>query len=240
MQPIDRLITRALPQVYLANRWVELAFAAAFFTLLILLFIKLTRLLPRVRSARQQMIAAAYEIYLYRNRPRMVLRAQWRCIWNNLKLLLYLSPALVFGGVLFALFYGVLSDRYGYGPAGVGANVVIRARAVGEVPDAPLLVEPASDNVLLTGHVHVASIATTWSRLRASSAGIHPLRVGGHEALRLNVATPGRPAIPRQFARRIDLHVDYPIRKWWGLETGWMLYFLVICLIASIPLGRRL
>ena len=241
MQAFQHSIAGRLPSFYLVNRWVELAVVAVLFTLALLLFTKWTRLLPRVRRARQQMVAAAYEILLYRRSPRMVLRAQCRCIWNNLKLLYYLSPGLLFGALLFALSYNVLSDRYGYAPAPVGSPIVVSARLSAAQPQERLDVQPQSEQVRVSGHVHVASISTTWTRLQASSAGMYLLRVGNERAAaKLNVDLPNRAAVPSQCLNKVVLHIGYAPRNWWGMEDGWVIYFLVVCVIAGIPIARRI
>jgi hypothetical protein len=209
-----------------------------------LAFLKLTGLGRRLGRVRRRMLAAAYEVLLYRHRPRAVIAAEGRLLASTAKYLLWLAPSLALGGAGFAAMYQTCSDRYGRGPARVGEPLVVRSRPADgsrrDLAECRLFSDDA--DLPLTAAAQVASLRTVWARFTPKRPGIFALRTGPGSAGRVlvNVESPKAPALRWQYVDGLEVHVQYPLRKWWGLDRGWMVFFLVACAVAAVPLGRWL
>ena len=71
----------------------------------LIMIIKYTGFRKHLTSSRRAMVAAAYEILLYRRRPFVVISAELRLIWHNLRFLLFLLPSLLVAGAFFAMIF---------------------------------------------------------------------------------------------------------------------------------------
>jgi hypothetical protein len=237
----DAIGRTCTPNRYVVSPYVELALVAALFMSAVLLFIRYTGFYHRLRDARRAVLAALYEILLYRRSPRAVLRAELRLLWRNGKALFYLAPSILLGGVLFAAMYNTLSDRFSYRPIEVGQDVVVRAQATKRgLSKGGLISDPSELEV--SAQVKAPAIKTIWMRLKAKRAGILTAKVGegGDGLFTLNVASMNRPVLPRQCVGGIDFTIHYPRREGWAPAHGWLICFLVMCAVVSIPLTRWL
>lgn len=144
----------------------------------------------------------------------------------------------------FAVIYKTCSDRYARGPALVGQPLVIRSRPVeGSKRNlAECRIYSEDGDLELTARAEVPFLRTAWTRLAPKRPGILALRTGRSVGGRayVNVESPNDPALRWQYVDGLEIHVQYPARKWWGLARGWMLYFFVACVLAAMPMGRWL
>lgn len=239
----DRIGQRYAPGRYLFNPWIEMVLVAAVFMLLLLVFTKYAGFCSRLGNARREMLAAAYEILLYRRRPRTVLIGELKLICANLKFLAWLTPSLVFAGVLFAGMYNTLSNRYGYAPAAIGKDIVVKTKhASGEKQElSSCRIDKNKNDLAISARVTVPSVGATWTRVAPLRAGLLALDLGRENATAaLNVESSHLPAMPRQYDNGLEIWIGYPRRKWWGSAHGWLVYFLVASTAVAVPLARRL
>lgn len=232
------------PSRYLLSDWVELGIIATAFAVVLLTFVRLTGLGGPLRRARRNVLAAAYEILLYRRRPRAVIAAEARLAWSNLKYLFWLAPLVAFGGLCFTAVYRTCSDRYGRGPARVGEPLVVRCRpaggAGGDLAKCTML---SNDGDLgPTARAEAPAVGAVWTRFTPRRPGIFALKTSPNAPGRVlvNVDSPAAPAICWQYVDGLEVHIQYPLRKWWRLEHGWVVYFLAVSTLVSGLVCRRL
>lgn len=247
---VERWVRTVAPGAYLGNVWIELTVVAVVYTLLLLLFIRISRLGPHSHRVRRQMAAEAIGLLLYYRSPRAVMRHEARLIRANVRWLAYWLPALIAGGLLFALLWPALTDRYDYLPAPVGQAIVLRARLIapersgldGDLDLDQMDVRGPTGAVQITARVRSAATGTVWTRLVPTQPGLLDLRLGapGTPPVQLNAMQTGRPALPWHYRDGVELRIDYPRRTWWGLPHGWLVFLLAVCLATTALLARRL
>jgi hypothetical protein len=235
----DRALRAWSPERYLLCPAVELALIATLFMVAVLVFMRHFGLCGMLREARRQMLADVYQLLLYRRCLRLLVRSELRLAWGNIRYLVLLGPTLLFGGVLFGAMYNAMADRYGCMPLRVGQDVVIRSRCLsGTASDLAQADVHADERLLpITAQVHSQAAGTVWTRLRCMRAGVWPVALGpdgGHWAS-VNVQVFDRPPRPWQYVGDVEVHIAYPRAKWWGMAHGWLIYFLLICLVVARP-----
>ncbi len=240
----NRFGQRVLPDCYVINRWVDLGFATFIFTMAAIVTIKHVGFQKRFRSARRAMIAAGYEILLYRRAPLAVIGAEVKLVWNNIKCLLFLAPSLVTIGLLYMLISGSLSNRYDYAPFGENEDIVIsttRADPSQASVRNPILVSK-NPELEITARVRNDYFRKTWTRLRANHAGVFKLvgQTTGNSCPTIVVGQQGAISRADQFINGVHYHVDYPTEQWCGRKRGWMFFFFGGSLIGAFPLMRLL
>ncbi len=240
----DRLGLRVLPSCYVINRWVDLGIATFIFTMAAIVAIKYIGFRKRFCSAKRAMIAAGYEILLYRRAPLAVIGAEVKLVWNNIKCLLFLAPSLGTIGLLYVLISGSLSNRYDYAPFGENEDIVISTTHADPSQAGvrnPMLVSK-NPELEITARVRNDYFRKTWTRLRANQAGVFELmgQTTGNSGPTIVVGRQG--AIPRadQFINGVHYHVDYPTEQWCGRKRGWMFFFFGGSLIGTFPLMQLL
>jgi len=241
----DSLGQTYAPRWYVGTPWIEAALVALLFMLAVLLSVKYLSPHRALRHTRRRMMAAVYEILLYRGSPRKVVAAELKLIVGNLVLLILMTPSLAVAGLLFAAMYGTLAARYGYAPAEIGQDLVVRCQGRpgddGPVADRRILADEDA-GIEATAYVVADGDGTTWSRLKPHRPGVFGLRLGDEAAERvwLNVASPSRPAMPVHRVGILDVTIGYPPGSWWGKPWGWVVYFSFVCLVLAVPLARML
>ncbi|MCY2951096.1 MAG: hypothetical protein NTU53_03855 [Planctomycetota bacterium] len=229
----DRNLRTLAPDRYLLSATIELALIAILFTLILFLFMRYFGLCSLLRQTRRQMLAQVYQLLVYRRCLRLLIRSELNLILANLKYLLILIPTLLFGSLLFAAIYNALLDRYGRAPLPINQDFVIRTRP-------STITSTDGRNLLISARVRSASTNTVWTRLRAPTPGVFPLQLGPDRLhlASINIQTPSRPTRPWQYTNGLEIHIPYPTARWFGLPHGHLLYFLLICLLASPPIAR--
>jgi hypothetical protein len=232
------------PNWYLGNRYVELALVACVFTLVQVVVIRYAGFQARLRRARGNMVVAAYHMLLYWRRPRAIVSGEMGLLWNGLKFFVLLLPSLAIGGLLFAGMWSTLSGRYGHGPLSPKEEAVVRASVSSDsgrtLTDCD--VSAGGQDLEVTAKVRIPAVRTVWTRVKPGRAGLFCLDLGRDHPRRLvlNVATRGKPVMLRQTVNGVEVTISYPVRRWWGLKHGWLVYFLAACFVAAPPLGRLL
>jgi hypothetical protein len=239
-----RVLALLLPQVYVGGWWADMAVVACAYTLLLLAFVRVAGFPARVRRARREMVAHAYGILLYRRSFRMVVRFEARLVWANLKLLAFLAPTLLFGGLLFAGAAETLSDRYAATPLPAGTEFVVRVHSTGDLTrglaEGDVHADPSGFEQ--TGRVRSAAHRTVWTRLRALRSGIVPLLTSPDAVAgtTVNIGSNTAPVHRWQYAGGLEIYVNYPAPRGWWAENGWLAPFFVFCAVGSVPAARAL
>ncbi|MGE5612538.1 MAG: hypothetical protein ACM359_25040 [Bacillota bacterium] len=210
----EQLIRAGLPNRYLGNCWLDLVLLAGLYAALIVLFMGLVPLGSRLHAARQQMLAAAYGMLLYRRIPQRVIRCEAALVYYNLKYLLYLSPTLVFGGLVFAAAFDPLHERYGCPPLQVGQGFIVSVEGPGDLP-------ADADDFAVDARVRVPKLKRAWAKLTARHPGLLPLQVGSH-VLALNVDRPDIPRVAKRVWGDLTVQIAYPPGnyRWLGGFAG--------------------
>lgn len=234
---------------YLIAPWFEMLLLATAFMLGVLGFMRVAGFPGRCRTARRHMVAAACELWLNRSSPGQILKSEIRLILANLRLLVWLTPSIVFGSILFACLYSTLEERFGHAPILPGSEFVVRVEAAAggaAVVDLPeLLVQPELTPV--TAQVRPEGAGIEWFRLEARKRGQAELTFAptGEQAqvaspmhARVNVGMDALPSAPRQRAGDWLVRIDYPASCWFGHTWGWLACFLVLCLATAVPLAK--
>ena len=238
----NRLIRISLPEHFLISRSCELAVFAAAFTLIVLLFMKRFGFVAQLRALRRQMQQHLYAVILYHRSPRAVLWNELMLGWCNIKLILWLTPTLVFGGVIFACLFDVLIDRYATAPLPINRPLVLQSQISTASDWKVQEVELRSSNP----HLAVEAVAripdsrSVWTRLRADDAGMYAVQVGSAGMAIINVARPDQPSHPIQSFNGLEVRVEYPPNLWWGWRHGWLFFFFAWCILTGIPTSRLL
>ena len=224
--------SRAAPDRFLVNRWIELAVVACVFSAIAMAMIKMLGLSARLRHHRHGLLAAAYEMFLYRRSPRAVLHAEARLIWHNVLFILWLAPALVFGGGLFAITYDVMEGRYGRAPISAEKEFVVQTTSLRDDRGLSEAIINQADFVV-TADVRVPALGMSWTRLLPARRGILRLNFDGRAAW-INVASPERPTHAAQYPGDIEVRVFYPPRH----PNYWIWGFVILSVALSWPLAR--
>jgi len=244
LETCDAIIQSMMPNWYLVNRWVELSVATGVFTVVVILIIKHTGFRKHLASSRRAMVAAAYEIILYRRRPFVVISAELRLVWHNLRFLLFLLPSLLVAGALFVMILGTLTNRFDYAPAAAYSDIVIRStpQNSAKLQMEDCLVTTGASGLKLTARVSNPNTSQAWLRLHATKPGVYRLEQGSQKT-RGPVVVIGEPLAPaqsNQFIGGVHHKVFYPTAKWLGIERGWMFLFVGGSFLLAIPTMRLL
>lgn len=216
-----------------------------------------------MERARDQMAAAIYEIRLFLDSPRRVLKAQARLAWWNLRYVLYMMPAVLVLMLPLGLLGIHLECRYGRAALPVGAPVVVTADLAPGADGRALTAEASGDLAVTAPVLFDAAERRAYVRVEARAPGAHTLRL----------ALPGRPAVEKQVTAGLDgsvspqraaglahlwaLGLEDPIPTESGIEAvdlphpardltlaglpmPWWLYWLVLSMTAAFALRRRL
>lgn len=240
----DMTIQSMMPNEYLVNRWVELIVITVLFTVVVIMIMKYTGLRKHLTSSRRAMVATAYEILLYRHRPFVVIFAELRLLWHNLRFLLFLLPSLLLAGAVFVIILGTLRNRFDYAPATACGDIVISSTPLNpaklQIKDC--VVTTAASGLNTTVRVSNPNIPKTWLRFNATKPGFYRLQQGS-EKKNGPIVVIGEslaPAQSDQFIGGVHHKIFYPTAKWLGIEEGWMPIFIAGSLVLTIPIMRVL
>ena len=236
-----------------------LAFSVALGLVMLLAFRWLTPQ-ARLRHVRDLMTATVYELRIFVDSPRLVLRAQGRFLWLNLEYLALITPALVVAAPLMGLLFVRAEPVWGLRALAPGEEVLLRV-ALSEPVDRGQIVVEAGEGLEMTGPLVVLPRRReVWARVRARTAGEHEIRVaagGAAQAKRVTVAQPGRtaavspsrsggggaelllgsePPLPTG-CRLAELELYYPKRE---RAVPWWLTVLLLSILAAFVLRRPL
>jgi hypothetical protein len=234
----DHTAHMLLPRDYIVNRWVDISTMAVIFMLMMLISMKYFGFSRTFKKVRRDLIASAYEILLYHRNVRIILKAEWKLLWCNLKLLILLSPSLFVGGLLFAVFYNTLSDRYAFRAFQPGEKIVARITSA-DIPDR---IVNDNEKIEITARVYAHSANTVWIRLVPKQAGILSIETDHktNNGLFLDLISSDRPALPHLELSGMAFDIRYPHRLWMGWSHGWLIVFFMVCLITTVPMARWL
>jgi len=208
-----------------------------------------------IRTARSRAQAELLAVRLYRDSPRVVLRAQGSFLAALGRYLGHMLVPFAVLAVPFGLVAAQLDGRYGAEPVAVGDRVVV------EVAGSPALLESArlesrDDGVVVeSGPVRIAGRGEMSWRILARSPGLHAVSVVvGETRIDKTVAVAtSETAAPRRMSAGIpsfflapaeaaideaapvrSIEVRYPRR------VGWLVVFLAVSGIVALALRRRM
>lgn len=246
---------------------VALALCGALMGALILVVVKYSTPQTRLRTARDRMSSAVYELRLYIDSPRRILAAQLRlCAWSAVYLL-YLLPPFIVLLPLMAVLHPALEARFGQEPLAVGQPFILRLDLA---PGASALERRQAEQVKLAGTTAVALTAppvlvggaALYLRLEVGAEGDHlvTVRAPGWSVQKRMSSSRRTKVMPVQ--RRAGaaaalaigdeaalpaggpvaaMTVDHPpsSRRWLGLPGPWWLTGLVVATVTALLLRRR-
>lgn len=232
---------RILPDFYLGNRWLEIGLFAGCFAVLVLLPMRISRLSKAFRTSRRMMMAHAYEILLFRKRPRAVMRAEMALVGRNVQCISLLLPSLLMGGVLWLFLSDMLKNRYAHAPCRIDENIVLRSEPLSEIDSSQQDNELTPDISCfdVTASVRNTKRKTSWLRVRPRHNGVHAITTCSFlPGPNLNVGVSGSPAQPNQIRNGVHYRVSYPLDTWWGEQSRYLWVFFGASLLLAIPLAR--
>jgi hypothetical protein len=229
----------------------------------LLLAVRYTSDQPRIAAVKRDIRAGLFEIRLFNDDLRAILRAQGEILRHNLTYLRLSAVPLLWVLIPLVLLMGQLQAYYGYDGLHAGTTALVKvelAEAAGAAPEVRLAA-PAGIRIE-TPAVWIPSLREAAWRITAWQPGHHELaiavngtgatkrvRVGGELARRspyrlepgvLNwILYPAEPALPAGGSIR-SIEVTYPDRTilFLGWEMHWMVVFFVLTLIFAFLLRR--
>jgi hypothetical protein len=239
--------------------WLGLTLVSILTGVVALLVVRWTTAQAAMQRARDQMMAALYEMRIFLDRPRRVFAAQGRMAVQTLKYVGITLPALfVLAAPLTALFVH-LELRHGLQPLEPGEEVVVRFELAETAVGAPIRAE-AKDGLTITAPLFVLdSEPAAFVRVRAERPGpaVLILHVGETATTKELLAGSGREPVSmerraglsRLWAMGIEggLPADSPVQRavvpyeardgsWLGMP--WWGFWLVVSVVAAFALRR--
>jgi len=239
-----------------------LVFLSVVLGLLLLILFRALTPQRRVRALRDQMAAAVYEMRLFLDSPRLVLRAQARLVRLNLRYLALVTPALLVAVLTAGLLLWRADAAFGDRPLAVGEPALLRV-VLADPPRRDTIRVESSDGVdVLPPLVVLPARREVWTRVRPTRAGLQSLSVragSGSVDKRLAAFVAGRPPValvPTSRTRVTDpgwlsshepplpeesgvlrIDVDHPPRD---RLLPWWLTVLLVSMLAALTLRRPL
>jgi hypothetical protein len=208
---------------------------------------------PAIRRTKSLVQAHLLEFRLYGDEPRLVFRAQWDLLLQNVRLMWLLFPPVLILTIPGILIFGLLDGAYGRRPLRIGEPAVVTVRSEGETDlrgFEGMIVETAPVHASLEGQL-------SW-RIRPARAVQGLLKVQTRQAS-ISKAVSSEPATflvsERRAGSLIDfflhptelpfsqgtvrwIEIRYPPATIFGFH--WLVWFLLISILAGFALRRPL
>ena len=159
LRPLDGLVP-----------WVSLAILAVPTAIVILLIVRRTSPQRRIARARAQMAAAIFEMRLYLDHPRQLLRAQARLVGWCVMYVAYLIPSLIVMAGPLGLLYVHLEIRHGLAPFSAPDTAVVRVEVADDVALRDIVVE-VPPSLAVTARVHAEDEHALYARIAIRERG---------------------------------------------------------------------
>jgi hypothetical protein len=169
LRPLDALVP-----------WVSLAIIAVPTAVLVLVIVRRTSPQRRVARARAQMAAAIFEMRLYLDHPRQLLRAQARLVLWSVAYVLYLVPSLLVMAGPLGLLYLHLEIRHGVAPFSAPETTVVRIEVADGVSLRDIALE-SPPSLAVTARVHAEDERALYARIAIRAPGRYALVVRSGE-----------------------------------------------------------
>ena len=215
---------------------------------------------PRLESARNDLRASLFEIWLYRHEPGVVLRAEWELVRANGRYVGALFPPLCVAMLVVSPLLVQSFHRFGLEPIAPGSEVLLTAQlavgaATGDAVTAPPELEWTSGRGEVTATVRKPSVDQLVWRLRPHEAGIHtlrlsrgaqaetmPLHVGsthGESVVQARETSPWRLLVqPRGAALASGSGLERVTLEYPEADTTWLVWLTVVSLLATLITNR--
>jgi hypothetical protein len=254
---IRHAIELALTPLDALPPWLSLAIVAIPTALLMLVVVKRVSPQRLVSRARDRIAASIYEMRLFLDEPRLVLRAQARLLGWTVVYLATLIPAIVVMTPPLGLLYLHLEPRHGLAPIAAPSTIVVRIELEPGVDGRAVTVD-CRDAIELTAPLLVApDEPAVYARLAIREAGTHAIVVhaGGRAVEKTIVADPRAAVVAPERAAGVatlwslgsepppdgpvrSIRVPHPERSS-GLPVTWWLYWLAAATVIALALRRR-
>jgi hypothetical protein len=260
---INTIITRAFDLAlgpFAGQPWMGLTLVSALTGAVLILIFRHTSSQRRIRAVKDRIFSHLFEVVLYRDDMGVVVRAQARLAFDNLKYLGLALVPLVFMLIPVVLLLSQLDLRYGHRPLQVGERTIVQVKLAHDVdPDTVSLVAPEGI-VIETAPLRIPSLNEVDWRLRATGATTRPLEinvgnevitkeiVAGEVAPRVSLARvgsglwqqflhPGEPLLPRSSPVQ-SVTLTYPEAEltFFGHPIHWIWPWLIISMLVGYVL----
>jgi uncharacterized membrane protein (DUF106 family) len=217
-----------------------------------------------IRRTRDRLKASLMELRLFGDEPSLVFRAQKDLLIGNGRLMaLTLRPALILTLPLLLLF-SFLEPFYGRSPLRLGepAIVTLHFKQPMDLRMPPPKIEPPSGVLVETPAVRAIEENEVSWRIRPERSIDSILRVVlPNEAIEKSIAAgtgrgyasdrrasswldwiwnPGEPPIASEAVEWIEIRYPYAEVQWLGVEFHWIVWLLIVSMIAALLLKRRM
>jgi len=245
---LARLFDRVLEPLDAASPVVGLTAVALATTVLALLVFRAAANQAKLRAVRRSMTACLFEVRLWPDDVRAVLRALAEIVLLNGKYLLLSAPAIACLAVPMALLFGQLEMRYGYRALHPDERFIVRATVRGPVNGArrpPARLDVPEGLSAETPAIWIPSAQELDWRVRAVRPGDYALTVtvGGEAVTQsVRVVADAAPSAPLQAGAVESVAIRYPRRsiRLFGARLPWIAVFLGASVIVTLVLRRRL
>jgi hypothetical protein len=216
----------------------------------------------QIRRIKDMIKALILEIRLYKDSPRIIMRAFSAILIKNLLYLRYAVTPLLFVFIPVSVILIQLHFRYDYRPVSVGETVLVKIFLKnGQTALAQDVSLTASDGLIVeTAPLHIPQNSEMDWRLKVTQQGYHTLTFscGDFKATKsLSAVQNFKPVAPRRIDARLSsvyfnpieqpltrespfsaIEINYPhrINRLWGLNVNWLAAFFVLSLIFALAL----
>ena len=245
--------------------WLSVTLVAAATGLLLLVVFKYTSNQRAIKAVRNDIKAHLLALKLFKDSPRIVLRAQGRILLGAGRLLLRAVVPMLVMAVPVCLLLGQLALWYQARPLRVGEDAVVIVKLGGGAGSAwPRVSLQPEGAVETTGRMRVLSERWLCWRIRAREAGYHRLvfQVDGQAVekevavgdgfMRVGTERPGwswsdallhpaeEPLGPDSPVRAIEVNYDTKRASWTSGSNSWVIYWFVASMVAALCFRRFL
>ena len=214
-----------------------------------------------VERSRNRMDSAIYEIRLFIDSPKWVLRGVGRLLSHSVLYIAFMLPAFVILAVPLGMMYLSLEIRHGMEPVPVGRNVVVAIELAEGVNGRGLELQ-VPETLKLTAHpMYVASKNAVYLRMTPTKATTSTLKivVDGTTVEKQIVSNAAATKMAPDRASGLDLFLSYgaearldgPVtgiqvphesrtESYLGIDMPWWLWWLLVMMVAAFGLRKRL
>jgi hypothetical protein len=259
---INTIIIRAFDLLlgpFTGQPWVGLTLVSVVTGALLILIFRYTSSQRRIRAVKDRIFSHLFEVMLYRDDMRVVLRAQRRLALDNLKYLGLALVPLAFMLVPVGLLLSQLDLRYGHRPLRAGESIIVQVKLDHDVdPDTMSLTAP-SGVVVETVPLRISSLNEVDWRVRATGTANQPLQinigqdvitkdiVAGKIAPKVSLARvdndpwqqflhPGEPTLSSSKVNSITLTYPAAELTFFGYPVHWIWPWLIISMLVGYAL----
>jgi hypothetical protein len=214
----------------------------------------------KIKWAKDKIKGHILEIRLYRDSPKVIVRAMGRILRYNANYIRYALVPLVFVFIPVVLILINLNFRYNYIGLSPEESVLVKVRLVEETDNSKVTLEPSEGIVIETPSLYISSQNEIDWRIKVLDKGNHILKVAvgdrverkmlwvetdpvliaprrvNHSAYNV-LMNPAEPPLPKDSPLK-SIEVDYPkrVNRLLGIRMHWLVIFFVLSLVFAFAL----